>query len=423
VVECRLPANGNARGEPGPEGRRGRDSVILARVAVPTLILNQGRDRSLRRRHPWVFSGGVDRVTGDPGRGDTVAVRDASGAALGWAAWSPDSQLSARLWSFDPDASIDAGWFVDAVATAAAKRAPLAARTDAVRLVFGESDGLPGVIADRYGSVVVLQLSSAGADRWRDELTAAFAALEGVRTVYERSDLEVRDKEGLLPRAGLLFGDEPLESLTIVEDGARYLVDVRAGHKTGFYLDQRDNRALVRSLADGRRVLNVFGYTGSFTVSALLGGAVETTTIDSSRPALALAGDNLTANGLPPGDLVRADAFADLRVRRDAGVTYDLIVLDPPKLANHKGQLDRAARAYKDLNWLALRLLAPGGALVTFSCSGAVDDAFFRKILAGAAADAHRDVVVERWLTQASDHPIPLAFPEAAYLNGAVLRA
>jgi 23S rRNA (cytosine1962-C5)-methyltransferase len=386
-----------------------------------TLTLKPGRDRSLRRRHPWVFSGGVDRVDGSPGRGDTVAVRDASGAALGWAAWSPDSQLSARMWSFDPDDRIDAGFFAHAIRAAAARRDHLASRTNAVRLVFGESDGLPGVIADRYGDVVVVQLSSAGADRWRDELTAAFAALDGVRTVYERSDLDVRDKEGLVPRTGLLWGDEPAEHVDVTEDGASYTVDVRGGHKTGFYLDQRDNRALVRSLAAGRRVLNVFGYTGSFTVSALLGGATETTTVDSSKPALALAEENLRANGFD-GELVRADAFADLRVRRDAGVTYDLIVLDPPKLANHKGQLDRAARAYKDLNWLALRLLAPGGALVTFSCSGAVDDAFFRKILAGAAADAHRDAVVESWLTQASDHPIPLAFPEAAYLNGAVLR-
>jgi 23S rRNA (cytosine1962-C5)-methyltransferase len=384
----------------------------------------------------------VQHVTGNPGRGDTVTVVAADGRPLALAAYSASSQIVGRAWSFaeidrvrtpagehteslralDP-ATIDAAWIADRVTGSAERRAHLSARGDAARLVFAESDGLPGVIADRYGPWVVVELTSAGADRWRDALADALVALPGVQGVYERSDLAVREREGLAPRSGVLRGPEPPERITITEDGRCYDVDVRAGHKTGFYLDQRDNRATVQRLATGRRVLDVFAYTGGFSVAAYAGGAAEVTTVDSSGPALASAAANLAANGFPTGGVVEADAFAELRRRKNLHEQFDLIVLDPPKLAHRADQADKASRAYKDANLQALHLLAPGGVLVTFSCSGAIDDALFQKIVFGAALDARRDAWIVGKLTQAEDHPVALTFPEAAYLKGLVIRA
>ena len=392
-------------------------------AAEPTLTLRPGRERSLVRRHPWIFSGGVAKVAGDPGPGDTVVVSTSDGKVLGRAAYSPRSQLVARMWTFDADAVVDETLFGRRVVEAVARRNGLDARTDAVRLVFAESDGLPGVVADRYGDWVVLELTAVGADRWRDALADAFAALPGVLGVYERSDAAVRSKEGLSERTGVLRGGEPPERIEIVEDGRRYGVDVRRGHKSGFYLDQRDARAVVQARADGRRVLDVFGYTAGFSVAAGLGGASEVVTVDSSGPSLVVAAENMQRNGLSAAGLCEADAFAELRRRRDVGEHFDLIVLDPPKLAPRADQVDKASRAYKDLNRVALGLLSSGGLLATFSCSGAVDDALFQKIVFGAALDAHRDAWIVEHLHQAEDHPVALTFPEAAYLKGLLIRA
>ena len=307
-------------------------------------------------------------------------------------------------------------------------RSDLSDRTDAVRLVFAESDGLPGVIADRYEGIVVVQLSSAGAERWRDALTAAFASLPGVTGVYERSDLDVRRREGLAPRTGVLAGEAPPPTVAIAErppaegPGWSLLADLVGGHKTGFYLDQRENRRLVSELADGRRVLDLFAYTGGFSVAAAAGGASELTSVDSSGPALALAATNLERNGFAAARLVEADVFSHLRLLRDRAERFDLIVADPPKLAQNTSQLKRATRAYKDLNLLALKLLAPGGVLVTFSCSGLMTEDLFQKVLFGAALDAGREAQVIGRLTQATDHPVLLTFPEASYLKGLVIR-
>jgi 23S rRNA (cytosine1962-C5)-methyltransferase len=391
-------------------------------VPEPTLVLKAGRSKALRRCHPWVFSGAVARVTGDPAPGDTVAVYDDTGGALGRAAYSPSSQIAARMWTFDPSERVDDDWIAHRVMASAARREHLAIRTDAARLVFAESDGLPGVILDRYGDVAVLELTSAGADRWRPVLAAAAAALPGVVSVIERSDVDVRTKEGLQPRTGLLSGEEPAEAVEVHEDGRRFGVDVRLGHKTGFYLDQRDNRALVAGLARGRRVLDVCSYTGGFGVAAYDGGAVDVVSIDSSAAALGAAASNRRRNGQPVTGLVRADAFDHLRALRREGASADLIVLDPPKLAASESQVARAARAYKDLNLQAFHLLAPGGLLVTFSCSGAVGEDLFQKIVAGAALDARRDAQVVGRLSQAEDHPVLLSFPESAYLKGLVCR-
>ncbi len=391
-------------------------------VDEPTLTLRPGRERSVLRRHPWVFSGGVAKVSGDPAPGETVVVRSSDGRVLGRAAYSPRSQLVARLWTFEPDEAVDDTFVAARVHAAAARRSALAARTDGARLVFAESDGLPGVVADRFGPWVVLELTATGADRWRDVIADACAALPGVRGVYERSDVAVRKKEGLPARTGVLRGEEPPELVELVEDARHYLVDVRRGHKTGFYLDQRDARAVVQAHAAGRRVLDVFAYTGGFSVAAGAGGAAEVVTVDSSGPSLALAAQNLRANRLETSGLCEADAFAELRVRREAGERFDLIVLDPPKLAPRADQVDKASRAYKDLNRVALGLLSPGGMLATFSCSGAVDDALFQKIVFGAALDAGRDAWIVGHFHQPEDHPVALTFPEAAYLKGLLLR-
>ena len=394
-------------------------------MTTPTLWLRANRDRSVKRHHPWIFSGGVARVDGNPGPGDTVLVKAADSTALGWAAYSPASQIRARMWTFEPDEEVDAEFVAGRVAAAAARRAPLlgSGLTDSARLVFSEADGVPGLVADRYGDTVVCQLTTAGADAWREVLAGTLAALPGVACVYERSDADVREREGLGQRVGLLRGQVPSPDLVAHEAGFRFAVDVAGGHKTGFYLDQRDARAAVASWAAGRRVLNVFGYTGAFSVIAASRGAASVTTIDSSGPALSIAARNGGLNGVDVGELVEADAFAALRGLRDRARQYDLILLDPPKLANTEAQVDKASRAYKDLNLLAVKLLAPGGVLMTWSCSGAMPMELFQKVVAGAALDSRRTVRIIGRLHQPADHPVPLAFPEAEYLKGLVLHA
>lgn len=387
---------------------------------APTMQLRPGRERSLRRRHPWVFSGAVQRVVGRPEPGDTVRITAADGAFLGWGAYSPASQIVARVWSFDEDDVVDGEFLAARITASAERRAGLSTRTDACRLVFSEADGVPGLTADRYGAWVVVELTTAGTERWRGEIGAALMSLDGVEGVYERSDLEMRRREGLEERVGVLAGAGPPDEIVITEDGARFAVDVRRGHKTGFYLDQRESRVAVRRLAAGRRVLNTFCYTGSFSVAAALGGATGTISIDSSGPALAMARSNLELNDCPAGDLVEADVFGDLRRLRAAGERFGMVILDPPKLVARADQIDKATRAYKDLNLLACQLLEPGGVLVTFSCSGLLDEALFQKVVAGAALDARRDARIIGRLHQASDHPVSLAVPETAYLKGLI---
>ena len=392
--------------------------------SIPSLWLRPNRERSLKRLHPWVFSGAVAKVDGAPVPGQTVVVRAHDGTPFGLGAYSPESQIRARMWTFDPDCMVDDAFVASAVTAAAERRATLlAGDTDSARLVFSEADGVPGLVADRYGDTIVCQLTSAGADAWREVLADALFALPGVACVYERSDADVRDREGLLPRVGLLRGTEPNAELAAHEAGFRFAVDVAGGHKTGFYLDQRNARRAVEAVAVGRRVLNVFSYTGAFSVIAAARGAASVTSIDSSGPALEVASRNAALNGVEIGELTEGDAFTVLRGLRDRAKQYDLICLDPPKLANTEGQLEKASRAYKDLNLLAVKLLASGGMLMTWSCSGAMGMDLFQKVVAGAALDAKRMVRIVDRLHQPSDHPIPLAFPEAEYLKGLVLVA
>lgn len=386
------------------------------------LELKPTRERSVLRRHPWIMSGAVGRIAGDPRPGDTVLVTTADGEPLGHAAYSPESSIRARMWSFDPERPIDETHIAERIAAAIARRNGLLPNGDSARLVFAEADDLPGLVVDRYGDTVVMQCNTVGADRWRDTFADALAELPGVSCVVERSDSDSRSREGLSDRSGIVRGRLP-ERVWAVEGERRYVVDVEHGHKTGFYLDQRDGRAMLASQCAGRRVLNVFGYTGSFSVVAAVNGASTITTIDSSGPALDIARRNGEANGVDVGELVEADAFTELRRLRDRRAQFDVVLLDPPKLAAGSGQVDKATRAYKDINLLGTKLLAPGGLLFTWSCSGAVTAELFRKVVAGAAADAKRDLRVVARLGQPADHPVPLAFPEAEYLKGLVLRA
>jgi 23S rRNA (cytosine1962-C5)-methyltransferase len=398
--------------------------------ALKTAILRPNRERSLLQRHPWVFAGAIRAIRGEPLPGETVDVVSSSGGFLARGAYSPSSQIAVRVWTWDEAEEVSSDFF------AARLRRALAARDDgspgaappgpnAVRLVNAESDGLPGLIVDRYAGYVVCQFLSAGAEHWKETIVGILAAGHcGLRGGFERSDVDVREKEGLPPFVGPLFGEEPPELIEVAEHGLRYLVDVRRGHKTGFYLDQRENRRIVGGLAAGKEVLNAFAYTGGFGLAALRGGAARVVNIDSSAAALELGGRNAALNGFPPAvcEQVRADAFTELRHFRDARRAFDLIVLDPPKLAYSAAQLERAGRAYKDINLLALKLLRPGGLLVTFSCSGVVSADLFQKIVHGAALDAARPAQIVGRLCQAPDHPVLLSFPEGEYLKGLILR-
>jgi len=391
---------------------------------LPVVRVKPGRDRSLRHRHPWLFSGAIAAVEGEPASGATVEVRAADGDLLALAAWSPASQIRARVWSFAPT-SIDASFIALRLRRAIAARAGmLDARHSGMRIVHGESDGLPGVVADRYADVVVVQLLSAGAEAWRDAIVDALADATPARAIVERSDADVRALEGLAPRVAVARGTLP-DPVVFRENGIDYAVDVLAGQKTGFYLDQRDNRRIVGDHAAGRQVLNAFCYSGGFTLACLAGGATRVVSVDSSAPALALGRANLARN--PALDASRAqwleaDVFAELRRLRDADASFDLIVLDPPKFAPTAHHAERAARAYKDINLLALKLLAPRGYLATFSCSGGIGPELFQKIVAGAAQDARADAAIVGRFTASADHPVALAFPEGEYLKGLLVR-
>ncbi len=393
----------------------------------PTIVLRPGRDKSVRRMHPWVLSGSVAETRGDPQPGDTVLVVDDNGEALGRAGYSPASRLRARMWTTDPHTVVDDAFVTARVIESAGRRAGLASVSNSARLVFSEADGVPGVIADRYGDNVVLQIGSAGAEPWRDVVADALMSLPNVRCVYERSDIDSRQREGLAERTGLLRGLEP-DPETIIHERVlgrdhRFAVSFAAGQKTGFYLDQRNARAAVAAMAGGRRVLNAFSYTGAFSVIAAACDATAVTSLDSSGPALAGAIRNAELNHVEVGEQIEGDAFNELRRLRDRARTFDLIILDPPKLAQTEAQVDRASRAYKDLNLLAAKLLAPRGILMTFSCSGGMSPDLFQKVVAGAALDAKRNLRIIGRLDQPSDHPVPLSFPEAAYLKGLILEA
>lgn len=387
------------------------------------LILLPGKERSLLRRHPWIFAGSVGRLKGKARPGDTVHVLADDGRFLAKAAYSPESQIRARVWTFDEAEGIDDVFFKRRIAAAVARRRslPELQGEEGLRLLHGESDGLPGIICDQFGDTLSLQLTSAGGEKWRQAIVNALLQATGCRRLYERSDSDVRGLEGLQPATGWLHGTAPEGELSIMENGVRLLVDVVGGHKTGFYLDQRENRLLTGRLAAGRSVLNCFCYTGGFSLQALAGGAASVLSIDSSGPALAAARRNVALNPQLPAERAEwweADVFTALRELRQQGRKFDLIILDPPKFAPSAAHADRAARAYKDINLLGFRLLNPGGLLFTYSCSGGIGGELFQKIVAGAALDAGVDARILRRLAAGPDHPVALAVPEGEYLKG-----
>lgn len=390
---------------------------------MKVIRLREGRERSLLRRHPWIFDSAVAKGGADPG--ETVRVESADGRFLAWAAFSPASRMRARAWSFDEADRIEPAFFARRIADAVAMRARLQVASEGVRLVHGESDGLPGFIVDRYGDTLVAQFLSAGAERWKKVLADALLQATGLQRLYERSDASSRALEGLPEVAGWLRGEGATE-LTIAEHGWKFSLDVATGHKTGFYLDQRESRARfagwVRRL-QARRVLNCYCYTGGFTVAAFAGGATEVTSIDSSGPALERARANVALNGFDAGQAEFVDADVNVSLRRyiEAGRQFDAIVLDPPKLAPTVAHAEKAARAYKDINRLGLKLLAPGGLLLTYSCSGGISADLFHKIVASAGADAGVDGYIAERMGAAPDHPMTLAFPEGEYLKGLVV--
>ncbi|MES1981126.1 MAG: class I SAM-dependent methyltransferase [Pseudomonadota bacterium] len=405
---------------------------------MKTITLKPGREKSLLRRHPWIFSGAIAQVMGAPAAGDTVQVLSAQGDFLAHAAYNAQSRITARVWSWQQDELIDQDFFHRRISRALAARAALndmhrfsAPDADAKpadgqagwRLIHSESDGLPGLIVDQYGGVLVMQIGSAGAERWREICADILQQLCQPVCLYERSDSDVRGLEGLPARTGIMRGSLP-QSLLIEENGLRFAVDVAHGQKTGFYLDQRDNRALIGALAQDKDVLNCFCYSGGFSLHALHGGAKSVLSIDSSEDALQLAQRNLQLNALDASraEWQCADVFVALRQLRDQNRKFDLIVLDPPKFAPTAAFAEKAARGYKDINLLGFKLLRPGGILATYSCSGGINDDLFQKIIAGAALDAGVDAQILYKLHAAADHPVLLSFPEGAYLKGLVLR-
>ena len=391
---------------------------------MKTIRLRDGKERSLQRRHPWIFEGSI--ASGRADAGETVRVESQAGEFLAWGAYSPASSIRVRAWSFDEPERIDAGLFEHRITRAVALRVRLPIDSDALRLVHGEADGLPGLIVDRYGDTLCAQFGAAGVERWKGLIADALLRTTGCTRLYERSDASVRTLEGLPAATGWLRkpqGDAGATELTIREHGWRLTVDVAEGHKTGYYLDQRDSRKLfadsVRQFGC-RRVLNCYSYTGGFSIAALAGGAAQVTSVDSSAPALSRAAAHVALNGFDAARHTTLDADVNQTLRGfiEQGASFDAIVLDPPKFAPSVAHAERAARAYKDINRLAFKLLAPGGLLFTFSCSGGISPDLFHKIVAGAGLDAGVDGLFYARTGAAPDHPMTVIFPESEYLKG-----
>src|SRR5258706_3207653 len=387
------------------------------------VILNAGREKSLLRRHPWIFSGGIRHAGNDIASGSTVDLLSSDKQFLARASYSPQSQIRARVWTFE-DEAIDKEFFRRKIRTALFTRQTLnvESQSNAYRLIYAESDNLPGLIVDRYGDVLVLQSLTAGAEYWKETFADLLLEETGLSTIYERSDADVRELEGLEPKVGLLRGTLSDTQMTITENQLQFKFNFAEGHKTGFYLDQRKNRFRVRELSKDKDVLDCFCYTGGFTVNALAGSARSVLSVDSSSDALELCKENIALNNLPIDrhTSLEGDVFQVLRKFRDEARSFDMIILDPPKFAPTAAHAEKATRAYKDINLLAFKLLRAGGLLVTFSCSGGIDAGLFQKIVAGAALDAGVDAQIVEHLSQGADHPVSLHFPEGAYLKGLV---
>lgn len=391
-----------------------------------TVKLKKNRQKSLERKHPWVFSGAIDQIKEMPRNGETVKVISSDGKFLGWAAYSTKSQISLRIWSFKETEIINSTFFKEKILQSIELRKQILdiSNTNVYRLINAESDSLPGMIVDKYNDFIVCQFLSAGAEFWKQEIVNELSALLNPSGIYERSDVEVREKEGLDPVSGILFGEAPPDFVEIIENGIKFFVDIKNGHKTGFYIDQRDNRKLIENYSSEKEILNCFSYTGGFSAYAIKGGAVKITNVDSSLDALSLAEKNLLLNSIDSSkyENVVDDVFKYLRKLRDANKHFDIIILDPPKFAESASQVEKAGRGYKDINLLAIKLLNTNGLLVTFSCSGHITTDLFTKIISDAALDSGKTVHIIKHLTQSSDHTMLTSFPESLYLKGLICK-
>lgn len=398
----------------------------------PTIVLKPGKEKALHRRHPWIFSGAISAVHGDPQGGDTVQVLRSDQTLIGYGAFSPESQIRCRMWDFTQESLDEPDKFADHLirqriqgAFERRKSDPLLNSTNAYRLIHAESDLIPGLVVDRYADSIVVQFLSYGVEHRKSLIIEILAEILDPRLIFERSDAEVRELEGLPKRSGIVFQKGGGELVTTIsEHGINYQIDFQEGHKTGFYLDQRDNRARLRQYTRGMDILDCFSYTGGFSLNALVGGAGSITAVDTSAEALNQLSINLELNKFEPGlvDLIQNDVFDQLRLFRDQGKSFDVIILDPPKFAPTRHLAKKAARGYKDINLLASKLLRPNGILFTFSCSGGIDPSFFQQIVAGAALDAGADMQIIGKMNQASDHPVLSSFPEGEYLKGLILK-
>ena len=388
---------------------------------VANVVLKRGREKPVLNRHPWIFSGAIERIEGETEDGDLVRVVDIRRSYLGTGYLNRRSQIVVRLLTWDPGEEVDEAFWLERLRRAVDARQRVGG-TNALRLVYAEADHLPGLVVDRYDDWLVMQCLTLGMDRRRELMAALLAQLLEPEGIYARDDADVRLQEGLALESGVLWGEAPPDRVEIDEHGHRFLVDVRQGHKTGFYLDQRDNRLRTSAYCAGADVLNAFAYSGGFGVYAAGVDARTVVNVDSSEQVLGLAEENLALNGYQPQEMVMGDVFQVLREYRGAERTFDVVILDPPKFATSQAQVMDATRGYKDINMLALQLLRPGGTLVTFSCSGRVSADLFQKVVFGASIDAGRDAQIVERLFQGPDHPVLLTFPESAYLKGLICR-
>jgi len=391
---------------------------------LASVTLKKSADSFIQRKHPWIFSGAIEKVEGSPSNGEIVQIFTSNKTHIGSGSFSPSSQIRVRVWSFNPEEKIDTDFFRSKISLASSLRENIidTSNTNAYRIINAESDVLPGLIVDRYSDYLVCQFLSSGAEFNKKTITEILDENFKPKGIFERSDVEVRTKEGLQPVKGLLKGTINDELIEVKENGYKFFVDVKNGHKSGFYLDQRDNRKLLSEFSKGKNVLNCFSYTGGFSVYALASGAEKITQVEASASALDLSLKNIEINNFDSASVenINGDVFEVLRKFRDERKTFDLIVLDPPKFAESASQIQKASRGYKDINLLALKLLNPGGILFTFSCSGHILQELFQKIVAGAALDSGREVKMIKQLTQSADHPVALNFPEGLYLKGLV---
>ena len=389
------------------------------------VILKKGKEKAAMLHHPWIFSGAIDKIKGKPLNGEIVKVCSASAEFLAYAYYNDQSRVALRLMEWDESKTIDKEWYQEKLRNAIASRKHLLdADTNTCRLVFSEADFLPGLIVDQYADFLSLQILSAGMENVKEEIIALLKEELNPRGIFDKSDAGARKHENLEATQGLLWGETPPEFIEVRENGIAYHINIADGQKSGFYCDQRDNRALLAAYSKDKNVLDCFCYSGGFTLNSLKHGAAHVTSVDSSALAIETLAHNLELNGFNAAQQlsIQSDVNKQLRVFKEEGKKFDIVVLDPPKYAPSRSALDRAARAYKDLNRLGMLLLEKGGILATYSCSGAVDMETFKQIIAWAALDAGKEVQIIKQFHQPEDHPVRVSFPEGEYLKGLLLR-